>query len=121
MKEMPGISLLGDSERCVFPDVLRLKTRRQTVTIGAPDTIKWPPCEVSIVPILDSVELLVKLLHVTVKAGLQFAFPSLRVRGFSGQTQSFVQSNTAQAIPPTLFLLTEINVNNTSRLQKPAS
>jgi hypothetical protein len=82
------------------------------VTTVAPDTITWPPSEVSIVLILHSVELLVEFLHVTVKAGLQFECPNLRIRGFPGHIQSFTRSNTAQTLPPTLFLLTGINVNN---------
>jgi hypothetical protein len=101
VKQMSGISLLGDSERCVFPDVLRrLETRWQTVTRAAPDTIHWPPSEVSILPVLNSVELLIKLLLVTVKAGLQFECPSSRVGGFPRYIQSFTDQ-----IQHKLFLL----------------
>ena len=106
VQETPGISLMGDSERFAFPDVLRLQMRRQTVTREAPDTIKWPPSEVSVVPILNYVELLIKLLHVTVKAGLQFECLSSRVRGFPRHIQSCTRSNAAQTHHSTVFLFT---------------
>jgi len=91
LKQMPAISLLGDSERCVCADVLRLKTSWQTVTRGAPDTIQWPPSEVPIILILNSVQILIKFLHVTVKAGLQFECPSSRIRGFPRHIQYFTE------------------------------